>query len=144
MKILLLGNGISRLQYDQLIRNWKYEIWGSNLVFKEDYNISLIGTVHEWVVNEAINYGFKGEILTPKIFKLYNGYASGSELIIEAIERGYEEIHLLGYDSIEGGNQCIYTGKVVIVNFKNQFNRIIERYKLTKIKLDNNYYKLIK
>jgi hypothetical protein len=144
MKILLLGNGTSRLQHDQLIKNWKDPIWACNLAFKENYNISLIGTVHEWVVNEAIKSNFNGEILTPKTFKLYNGYASGSELVIEAIERGYEEIHLLGYDSIENGNTCVYSGKVVIVNFKNQLDRIIKRYNLKKIKLSNNYYKLIK
>ena len=87
MKILLLGNGTSRLQYNNLINSWKDPIWGCNLAFKENIRLNLIGTVHEWVINEAINYGFKGEILSPKTFKLYNGYASGSELIIEAISR---------------------------------------------------------
>lgn len=34
-KVLVLGNGISRLSYDEFIRSWLGEIWGCNCVYLE-------------------------------------------------------------------------------------------------------------
>lgn len=144
MKILLLGNGTSRLYYQDFISKWKDPIWGCNLAFKEDIKFDLIGTVHEWVAEEAKQYGFKGEVLTPKTFKKYYGYSSGSELISEAIARGYKQLYLLGYDSIEDGNECLYTGTVVISNFKNQIEYHKKNFNLKMEKIADNFYLLEK
>lgn len=35
MEVLILGNGISRLSYDDFIRSWQGEVWGCNRVFHE-------------------------------------------------------------------------------------------------------------
>lgn len=39
MDVLILGNGISRLSFDDLIRSWPGEVWGCNRIFYEYGNI---------------------------------------------------------------------------------------------------------
>ena len=142
--LLILGNGTSRLNYSDYIKNFKGEIWGCNLCFKEDIKFSLIASVHDFVLDEAIKYGYKGEFLTPKTFKRYKGYSTGMELINEAVLRGYKEIYLLGYDSINNGESCIYTGKVVIHNFKNQYEKLKKVHNLKETFVEKDLIKLEK
>ncbi len=147
MKLLILGNGISRLNYKEFITLWKNEIWGCNSINLEIQNIpqlKLIGTVHDYYYDvlkefkEQNNLNF--EILGTKQFKQYNGYCTGNELIREALLRNYTEIYLLGFDSINNSNFDIYMKTVVISNFTNQLNLLIKEYNLKLKKYNKDIF----
>ncbi len=148
MKLLILGNGTSRLNYKEFIKNWKYNIWVCNYAFIEYSNfprLDLIGTVHSYCYKDAIKFKEEQNLNNIEIIYLNNsknylGYSTGNELINEAIIRGYDEIYLLGYDSINNLNEDIYTIPYPYIgNFKNQFKILLNKYnclKLEKIEKD--------
>ena len=153
MKLLILGNGTSRLNYKEFIKNWEYEIWCCNYAFTEYFNfpkLNLIGTVHFKCYKDAIKFKEEKnlnyiEIVYLNTSKNYLGYSTGNELINEAIIRGYNEIYLLGYDSINNSNKDIYTIPYPYIgNFKNQLKILLNKYNYLKLNEFNKDIFIIK
>jgi len=121
MKVLILGNGISRLLYYDFILNWKNEIWACNFAFKEFGHILNRLTGHGWVMEEAekekIKRGWKFEIwcgdfpVTHKKFTVNERFLSdsGTTLVAQALEENYE-VYLCGFDL--GGFDILSPGKI--------------------------------
>jgi hypothetical protein len=104
MKILILGNGLSRLSFDDKIRAWHGPIWGCNRIYL-DYGDILTGLAgHEDVMKEARLYrdahGQKYTILADEeelqCAEIYRK-DTGTTLVAEALTRGYE-VELCGFD----------------------------------------------
>jgi hypothetical protein len=123
------------------INNWKDEIWGCNHAFKDSINFSLIASVHNWCVLEALEYrilnNLNYEILhniplnnSINAFIKYRGWASGSELIHEALLRGYNEIWLAGFCFIDNNEKDLYHPEMIMVtgNFRKQWEHIKEEF----------------
>lgn len=149
-KVLILGNGTTRLLYDDFILHWKEEIWACNWAFKEakTYNkISRIGTVHDYVIIEALlfqtnnntNYTIwtlssvldstKNDIIKKsplvKTFIYKKGYTTGTLMILQAL---YEkkDIYLTGFDM---GGPDIYQKTDRPPNaFRRQYQQIIDKF----------------
>ena len=151
-KVLILGNGISRLKYKTWINKWDGEIWACNRAFREyKYlpRLNVIGTVHHEVAIEALTFQKKKalsyKILTSKaglvnsyqvfLFKKYRGWSTGNELLQEALLSGYDQIYLAGFDM---GGPDIYNGIVEGSNFRIQMQKIIEENGGAKIKFVND------
>ena len=110
MVILILGNGLSRLAFDQKIREYKGEIWGCNRVFI-DYgdkinalhgHADVMEEAEVWRVThgQAFKIFNKGEEITcPEIYRK----DTGSTLVAEALTRGHDVI-CAGFDL--GGADC--------------------------------------
>ncbi|MGA2435541.1 MAG: hypothetical protein ABSG25_09670 [Bryobacteraceae bacterium] len=160
-EIIILGNGNSRLNHQDFLVNMNLKIWVSNLAFKEHLilpRIDLVGTVHNFVLEEAIKYKKENNLnyeilymnIIPELKKDYNifshylGYSSGTELVNEALLRGYDKLYLLGFDSLNGKDDCLYTGKVVIKNFVEQMRIIKEKNKLTQVIYNDDIFILSK
>jgi hypothetical protein len=157
-ELLILGNGMSRLNYSEFIDDYKEDIWCCNFAFKENIKYNLVGSVHDFCIKDAVKFkeenNLNFEILYHSkminyenkynIFKKYQGYSTGSELIVEAILRGYSHILLLGFDSLSNNNSDIYTKNLVIKNFIAQVEIITKKYLYTKQKLKDNMFLLWK
>jgi hypothetical protein len=157
-ELIILGNGTSRLNHLDFITKSNIQIWGCNLAFRENINFNLIGSVHNWVVEEAIKYrkehNLNFEILYPNIipeikkeynlFQNYLGYSTGNELMNEAILRGYDTLYLLGFDSLNNSKEDIYTKNLVIVNFIHQIDVLKKKYNLKQTKYQDNIFILKK
>lgn len=117
-KVLILGNGVSRVHHKEFIQNWKDEIWGCNSAFKEFHK----GDLHRLDVImgdykallEIIEFQKKNK--TP--YKLYGKHLkakqlqgvelvpvekkfindSGSTLVALALTKGYDRIVCVGFD----------------------------------------------
>jgi hypothetical protein len=118
-KVLILGNGISRLLYDDYIRNFPGAVWGCNYIYL-DYGEKLdLITGHQDVLVLANKYRKKNnlkykiisgspvagnniyeESFKCKVFFLKD---SGTSLIAEALTRGLN-IEVCGFDL--GGKDC--------------------------------------
>jgi hypothetical protein len=146
-KVLILGNGKSRLAYNSFIKKWEHGLWACNNAFKEENlrsKITALGTVHKEIVEEAIKYKKNNKLNfdifysfnteNTKCFNNYHGYSTGNELIFQAISTAYDEIYLLGFDSLWEDTSDIYMDQVIISNFKNQMDIILKQneYKLKK------------
>jgi hypothetical protein len=113
MKVLVLGNGQSRLDYDKLIREWPGEVWGCNGVYR-DYGplLSRIATDSSEGVRELVKHRAETR-LTYQVWtwgKLAEAGAdkkftspghrrsnSGSMLAMQALEEDYQPV-LCGFD----------------------------------------------
>jgi hypothetical protein len=151
-KVLILGNGPSRLNKIKFINNWDGEIWVCNYAFKEaltNNKISLVASVHKKVtidaydfkINNNLNYkilhnevieGLEDKV---ELFNNFVGYSTGCELINKALFDGYKKIVIMGFDSLKNSGEDIYCGNVVYVNFKNQIFQLIKKYKLKNVNL---------
>jgi hypothetical protein len=104
MKVLILGNGLSRLSFDAKIREWDGPIWGCNRIYL-DYGDVLTGLAgHADVMQEAKLYrdahGQKYAILgEDEPFQCAEKYRkdTGTTLVAEALTRGME-VELCGFD----------------------------------------------
>jgi hypothetical protein len=104
MQILILGNGLSRLSFDDRIRAWRRPIWGCNRIYL-DYGDILTGLAgHADVMQEAKLYrdahGQKYTILAEdEELQCEEKYRkdTGTTLVAEALTRGYE-VELCGFD----------------------------------------------
>jgi hypothetical protein len=105
MKVLILGNGLTRLEFDKQIRDWKGEIWGCNRIYL-DYGDILTGLAgHTDVMQEAAldrdakgnTYKIMGGIEDPYICKPLYQKDTGTSLVAEALTRGYQ-VELCGFD----------------------------------------------
>jgi len=103
--VLILGNGISRLQYLLEINNFQGEVWGSNHVYAEyGWLLSRING-HEIVVQQAKHWkqlhGYHYRVITPEDYKELPQRIRGNSgvfLISQALQDGYDEIILCGFD----------------------------------------------
>jgi hypothetical protein len=134
-KCLILGNASDRLLKKEEIKNWNNDLFICNLAFQEylDFpKITCVCTVHDWVSLKSLEFkkehNLEYEILFKhKIneeinsFKNYKGYASGTEVILECINRGYEIIYLCGFVFINECRNDIYTKNIYCENFSKQW-----------------------
>lgn len=104
-KVLILGNGISRLQYTKEIADWKGELWGCNHIYAEYGPVLTRVNGHADVVKQAQQWkeihGFNYWVITAEDYqdipeKLRGN--SGIYLVSQALYEGYKEINLCGYD----------------------------------------------
>lgn len=122
MEILVLGNGVSRLRFDELIRSWPGGIWGCNRVYRE-YGplLSRIATDSIAMLNELRNYraeaglDFKlwawGAVADAGADKRFTSpghlrSTSGAMLVMQALEEGHTAT-LVGFDM---GGPDVYSG----------------------------------
>ena len=122
MRVLVLGNGKSRLYHDTLIREWAGEVWGCNRVYR-DYgpllsriatdSVAMLKELHAhraetgldyeiWAWGAVADYGADKRFTSPTWLRSN----SGAMLAMQAIEDGYEPI-LCGFDM---GGEDIYLG----------------------------------
>lgn len=117
-EVLILGNGISRLEYIDFIESWEGEIWGCNSIYLEIANGQIprldVMTGDFVALKEAVKYKKKYnlqyrifgknqkaitlpgvEILDiPKKFI----HDSGTCLVARALLKGYSKIYICGFD----------------------------------------------
>lgn len=141
--ILILGNGISRLQKQSQIQKWQGETWVCNWAFRENLpNITRIGTVHPNVIEAANNYrkknNFSYQIWTTQdlkgkvdgvdnYFGLKRGWSTGNMLISQAIVEGHMKIYIAGFDM--GGPDIYQVNPLPGEQFKKQFDEIRTTWK---------------
>ncbi len=148
-KILILGNGLSRLEpdIDKFIKSWKGEIWVSNGAYREAIELPNISRVngHKECLIAAYQYKIKYHfdyncyvqgVITKKnkdyADNVYYGVPligmttlgglktdSGTGWVICAIKEGYDEIYCAGFD-LKGTD--IYT----------EYNGVPYKYKIPK------------
>jgi hypothetical protein len=143
-KILILGNGSSRLNHKDFVTGWDGEIWVCNAAYKEykDYpRLDVVGTVHGYFVKEVYDFKIKNK-LSYKIlcnelvdnyndlFLEYNGWSTGSELINQAFLEGAGQIYVMGFDSFKNDGADIYNVKVFTGNFISQTSIIFNKFKV--------------
>jgi len=146
--ILILGNGVSRIEKRDQINSWPGELWVCNWAFKEDFGIPIrrIGTVHAEVIKEAHRYRqyhkvkyeiwSKPELKRPEIdgyFLLKKGWATGNMMIAQAILEGNSDITLAGFDF--GGKDIYQVNPLNGDNFRKQFETIKKMWPDTKISI---------
>ena len=147
-KVLILGNGTSRLQLKDTIQNWNGEIWVCNWGFREALTlgdrVTLVGSVHKEVLKEIHSFrkehNLSYKIITKPIIKSQyedeyfsssKGWSTGNLCIVEALERGYDEVYLAGFDM--GGKDIYQTHDLPGGSFKSQYEQIKKTYGESKI-----------
>lgn len=114
--VLILGNGISRLSYDEFIRSWAVsggEVWAANYAFREFGPIITRIAGHKEAMVEAVAYraehglsyeiwgGNTGRVLPgSRVFTVPPKWLrdTGSTLVAQALHEGYERVVCCGYD----------------------------------------------
>jgi lipopolysaccharide biosynthesis glycosyltransferase len=142
-KVLILGNGISRLQFDSYVKSFDGEIWVCNQAYKEYKKfgrISAVFTVHKEVALSAFKFrqerGLRYKVYCSQVLKgyegtistlyRYRGWSSGSEAIHQALIDGYDKIELMGFDF--GGSDVYQKHSVYGGNFRKQFLKILDEF----------------
>lgn len=100
-RVLILGNGLSRLNFDKEIREWTGLLWGCNRAYL-DYGKELDGLAgHSEVMNEARRYrdehNLKYEIIESLTCRPLFQKDTGTTLVAEALTRGME-VEVVGFD----------------------------------------------
>lgn len=128
-KVLILGNGLSRIMYNDFIEEWENEIWGCNRVYLDwGHKLDRL-TGHISVLEEADEYrkqnnlyyeiwgGNLGKFKCDKYFTCDKQFQkdSGTTLVVQAIEEGYRA-YCLGFDL---GGRDIYSPNHQLVNKTN-------------------------
>jgi len=149
--VMILGNGISRQEYNDVIRNWKKELWVCNGAYVESvqnkYGITRVSSVHPHMVCEAYDFKVKHKLnyalfctipvegLSGKhyIFLEKRGWCSGALSVCQAILEDFDRIYLLGFDF--GGADIYQDHKVTGDNFKKQFMEMKRLYPSFKKKI---------
>lgn len=117
-RVLILGNGISRIYFPKVTEIWQDEIWACNWAYQEYLDGSLprldllIGDYiclkkvirHKGVDLKGVKILGKSErsleleeVQRPNSSKKYYN-DSGSTAVVHALNEGYDEIYLLGFD----------------------------------------------
>ena len=113
-EVLILGNGISRLDHKDFTDSWKGEVWAFNYAFK-DISLPPLSRItgHDFVIKEAIEYRKENNLsfdiytnnekfpdsdvkrieLDPSLIK-----DSGTTFVNLALQEGYDKIYLCGFD----------------------------------------------
>lgn len=148
-QLLILGNGISRLNYGWYIREYQYPIWSCNSTFRELYRlgrIDVLGSVHGIYLKDSLQLSKDRNFRRISVksvdgsetFHKYHGYSTGNEMIHQAIYEGYDNIDLLGFDM--GGFDITSNHNVDGTNFKSQFTKIQSEYPYVKFNFINKSY----
>lgn len=141
-KVLILGNGVSRLQQIDFIKQWTEELWVCNWGFKEAFSLPRVDkvcTVHADVIPKALTFkekhGLSYQVITSnrcaldhdvEIFAVKKGWSTGALALSEALEQRFDEIVLAGFDF---GGKDIYQPQLINgSNFINQFKHLQEMY----------------
>ena len=149
--VMILGNGQSRQEYNDVIRNWKKELWVCNGAYVESiekkYRITRVGSVHPHMICEAYDYKVRHKLnyvlfcnqpvegLDGKHHKFMEkrGWSSGSLSVCQAILEDFDKIYLLGFDF--GGPDIYQDHNVTGDNFKKQFIEMKRLYPSFKKKI---------
>lgn len=116
MKVTILGNGLSRLLIP--LESLPKPIWGCNALYR-DYTPDCLFCIDRRMILEIANSKYKGKVVyrhwkdfrPPSNFeKFFEGGCSGETAIRYAIEQGFTEIDLIGFDLRPGKIQNVYTG----------------------------------
>lgn len=163
-KVLIVGNGVSRLQHKNFIDNWQDELWVCNSAYKEfghRKNLSRIiadastmpvvvnwakvsGTGARLVTTERVH-----ELLEPTIAEYVDVLTtpsnlqndSGTSLVAQALQERYDEVYVAGFDL---GGKDIYVpnhekkSKTIWVEC---WRRIAKKYSLERIKFVGHDHK---
>lgn len=119
MNVLILGNGISRLSFDDYIRSFDGQIWGCNYVFQEYASILDRLTGHQEPMDDADElkkkHGhryeiFAGVLCKNKSWKKFTVHPrwlrdSGTTMVAQALHEGFE-VWVCGFDL--GGPDVYY------------------------------------
>jgi len=159
-KVLILGNGKSRLKYKKFINDWQDEIWVCNkgyLEYKTLPRINRVGSAHTNLIIKAyiqkIKFNLDYYLFTTKkiqgyedkihIFTNSQGWATGPLMVQQALIEDYKEIQLAGFDF---GGEDIYQNHLLYGgNFVKQFKIIYETYQNTgAICFVGNYPRFLK
>lgn len=159
-KVLILGNGVSRLKYKKFISEWKDEIWVCNkgyTEFKELPRIDRMGSAHANLIIKAyickMKYKLDYTIFSTKLIDGYEdkififtdskGWATGPLMVQQALIEDYKKIVLAGFDF---GGEDIYQNHLLYGgNFVNQFKIIYKEFSNTSaIEFLSNYPKFLK
>lgn len=105
MSVLILGNGISRLLYVDKIKEWEDEIWGCNFIYLEMGDRLARITGHDEIMRRARvwkhYHNHKYKITTVKEKQALPERVRGNSgmcLVALAVEQGYTDIQLCGFD----------------------------------------------
>lgn len=148
-RVLILGNGASRISSSSFIENWSSEVWLCNHAYEEaNYlkNVTLVGSVHpdecfEKAFFTKQKYNLKYNLITRQrynspfknfSFQYDRGFSTGSLMLAEAFLRNYDEIYLCGFDF--GGKDLYQSKDVIGSNFLKQFKIIISEFPKYKVK----------
>jgi hypothetical protein len=134
-KVLILGNGISRLLYDDYIRNFPGPVWGCNYIYLDYGEIIDMVTGHQDVLVLADKYrkekNLEYKIISGSALTGKNKYEdsfrcalmflkdSGTSLVAEALTRKYK-VEVCGFDI--GGKDC-YSPEHQKINKRNWVER---------------------
>jgi len=110
--VLIIGNGISRLDYSEEIKNFDGEIWSCNYAFREFGEILDRITGHREPMEECLrekkNKGWKVKVFSSLINPVpecenftidrYWLRDSGTSLVVQAIKENFDNIYVAGFD----------------------------------------------
>jgi len=114
--VLILGNGISRLLYEDMIKSWSGELWACNYAYLEWGHKLTRLTGHTDVIMKAANYREKnhhsfdiwtGNLGASRLNAQYVKHFtcpmelrkdSGTTLVAQALTEHFDEILICGYD----------------------------------------------
>ena len=153
-KVLILGNGVSRLKYKPFVDNWQDEIWGCNQVFREYQNIPRLDRDFCDCKTVPLAYEFREAVKKDWLIFMQTwipefkdktgvfvangikGLTSGAMALEQALIENYDKIVLLGFDF---GGTDIYAGDQVIGDeFVKHFKWIMAKYNTLAINFIGN------
>lgn len=149
-KVLILGNGSTRLNHRKYISEWEEDIWVCNKAYQEYYKLprmDRVGSVHGEMILDAYNFRIKNnleyELITTykvqkripdkvdKVFYEKRGWSTGNLMIVQALKEEYDLIALVGFDF--GGKDIYQPQKLPGDNFRKQFNQIQKEWDTSNI-----------
>jgi lipopolysaccharide biosynthesis glycosyltransferase len=150
-RVLILGNGASRLKLKSFVDSWEHDLWVCNkgyMEYKELPRIDYVCSVHREVIEEAKMFLSENNLfyrtlspspLSDEQFVCTKGWSTGNLAIVEAIKRDYDEIHLAGFDF--GGKDIYQSYETDGSNFKKQFEQIKVEFPEYEEKIEFHYPK---
>ncbi len=133
VKVLILGNGLSRLSFDAQIRSFDGEIWGCNRVYLDYAEVLTYLWGHIDVMPEAIEYrdanGLSYKIMEiEEPLQCQNRFRkdTGTTLVAEALTRGLE-VSVCGFDM---GGPDVYSWNHEKKNKKDWIDRWREIFRI--------------
>lgn len=142
--VMILGNGKSRLDCENIIHNWQQELWVCNEAYHEakkfrhitrvcSVHSNMIREAYDFKVNNKLDYKLLGRYKIPELpegeyyqFRDKHGWSTGSLAVSQAILEDYQSILLLGFDF--GGPDVYKDYDVEGSNFQKQFIELKRMY----------------
>lgn len=122
---------------EELIKDYHGGIFAHDRAVPKDYNPSNMIKIFtkQWLDDLGFRYHIEDNIKYP----VYLGRLSGLTAIHIAIDQGFDEIYLLGYD-MNGGH--IYNPDLLLHKDDNQFRKTMARFQFFKDMQDQYGYKI--